>query len=109
MALGVTPSQLSTSRSLLSFRMSESPRANVVRTWIEKANNYDFPGAQPLFTPDFLLHVEPKQASVYFGLDYTDGGLKYKEFTPRLMNKFTSQKVSPSLLHFKLNLTVANL
>ena len=106
MALRVHISQLSIFRSLLSFGMSQSPRANIIRSFVERWSNFDVDGIQELVTDDFWLQAEPKQALAFFGLDLTGSSLK---FLANAANRFNGGiKVSLSLLHFDLYLMVAN-
>ena len=91
--------------------MSQSPRANVVCTFIDRTDKKDLDSAHQLVTDDFLYQIEPKPIAE-LGLNYTDGGLnkaKQKEFGAKISSKFNNYKVSLSALHFKLRLTVANL
>ena len=90
--------------------MSQSPRANVVRAFIERIATYDFDGAHKLATDDFLYKTEPKPP-VEFGLGHADSydKVKHKQYGAKLAERFGNYKVSLSLLHFEPDLTVANL
>jgi len=97
-SLGATHPGFPPILSLLSFGMSQSPRANAVRAFVEKAGGLDFDGAYDLVTDDFLLQFEPKQMLVSFGLDYTGGGVKYQEFFGKIANNFSRFKTTTDSL-----------
>ena len=93
--------------------MSESPRADIVRAYIERSSTFDIDGDEGLVTDDFLYRVRPKPPSA-LGLGNTDGvfdkaGLReyYAVLAPKMTYSSVSLRLSP--LHSKPYLTVANL
>ena len=99
-----TPLSFPSSR-VSSFGMSQSPRADIIRSFVERWSNLDVDGIRELVTDDFWLEFEPKLSLVFFGLDDSGSGLKILAIAA---TKFNGVKVSLSLLHFELYLTVAN-
>ena len=91
--------------------MSHSPRADVVRAYMEVATNFDADGNEELVTDDFLYRTQPKPTPD-LGLGDTGGVFDkagYREYYAAMAARFTCHSVSLSLLHSKPYLTVANL
>ena len=91
--------------------MSQSSRADVVRTYLERASTFDTDGDEELVTDDFLYRTRPKPTPD-LGLGDTDGifdKVGYREYLAAMAARFTFSSVSLSLLHSKPYLTVTNL